>query len=127
MSNLQVLLVDGSPSLFCSLGDVLRTFGLSVLAVRESDQALDALDDGFTPDAIVVHFAAGDAKAAELLRYAKSKRALPVVSISPPEAEGPPRIGPRPDREMGKHTQVAELVSMLDGMCGSPHPAGWSR
>ncbi len=127
MSNLQILLVDGNPSFFYCLADVLRTFGLSVLTVRDSEQGLDALDEGFTADAVVVHFAAGDCKAAELLRCAKSKHAVPIVSISPLEAELLPRIGPEPDWELGKHAQVAELVSMLESLCGSPHPAGRSR
>ncbi len=118
--------MDRNPDLQVGLSNALRQEDVSVLCVNRSDLALQALAEGFRPDAILIDFGEEDIGSAEFLRLVKSSCPVPVIAFSP-DADLC-RIGPAPDRELHKPFQVRALLSVLDELCSSPHsPAGHSR
>lgn len=96
-----------------------------MLSVNRADLALQALGEGFRPDAILIDFSEEDIASAEFLRIVKLSYPVPVIAFSPDSALC--RIGPLPDRELHKPFLVRSLLSVLDELCSSPRsPAGHS-
>ena len=88
--------------------------------------ALQAVEGGYRPDAILVDFVAEDAGSAEFLRRAKSSYAVPIIAISPGSTQW--KIGPTVDRELHECFNANELLTVLDELCNSPRsPAGRGR
>jgi DNA-binding response OmpR family regulator len=121
----RILLVDRDRDFQIGLADALRREDVVVLSVNGCDLALQVIEDGYRPDAIVVDLALRDISSAELLRYASS-HAVPAVAISPGPATW--KIGPTADRELHEPFDIRELLAVLDQLCSSPRsPADRGR
>ncbi len=122
----QILVVDRDPDFQIGLADALGHEGVTVLSVNCCALALQAVEGGFCPDAILVDFVAEDAGSAEFLRRVKANYAVPIIAISPGPTQW--RIGPTVDRELHEPFDARELLAVLDELCTSPRsPAGRGR
>jgi DNA-binding response OmpR family regulator len=111
----QVLAIDPDLWLHTDLTKELRGKGIAVLVASNSYVALQAVADGFKPDAVLVDFAAEDAGVAQLLRHVKSAHATLIIALVPEASLV--RIGPFPDRVLHRPFQVKNVIAALDALC----------
>ena len=110
----QTLVVDSEPWLHTDLIRALRRQNIAVLSVSTSDIALQAVGDGFAPDAVLIDFATKDPNTARLLRHVKSVHGASIIALVPDVPLA--RIGPTPDRYVLKPLRVHALMAILDDL-----------
>ncbi len=113
----QVLVIDPEPWLHVDVTRALRGHDVAVLSASNSELGLQAVEDGFQPDAILIDLTANDSGTARLLRHVKSVHAAWVIAVVPDAHVD--RIGPIPDRHLSKPLQVEELIAALEDLCGA--------
>lgn len=113
----QVLVVDPESWLHTDLIRALRSENIGVLLASTSDLAMQAVQDGFQPDGVLVDFATKDSGTARLLRHVKSAYSAFIIALVPNISVA--RIGPIPDRQLRKPSHVKELIAHLDDLCRS--------
>jgi len=122
----RILVVNRGAASQIGFADALRWEGIAVQSVNGSGLALEAIEGGATPDAILIDLAGKDTCVAEFLRRVKATYAVPVIAISSGSSQC--RIGPTADRELHEPFDVRELLAVLDELCTSPRsPAGRGR
>jgi CheY-like chemotaxis protein len=112
-----VLIVEDFAALGRALGEILELEGFVVSSARNGAEALDALNAGTRPDAIILDYKMPKMTGGEFLEHVKADdryKAIPVIAVSAASNE---EFCSKADHFLRKPLNTAELVRLILESC----------
>jgi CheY-like chemotaxis protein len=112
-----VMIVEDFAALGRALGEILELEGFVVNAARNGAEALDALNGGARPDAIVLDYKMPKMTGGEFLERVKSDerfKGIPIIAVS---AASNAEFCSKADHFLRKPLNTAELVRLIRESC----------